>query len=206
MFDGKAFGDAVVSQVRQFVDRALAPLDQRVKALEERLAASVSVTGAVIDRDGNLVLTRSDGTTQTLGAVVGKDGRDGKDGERGEPGFSLESFEVLQNEDGRTIELKFEGGDMSYTRELELPLVIYRGVYKDDETYAVGDMVTWGGSVWHCTAAEAGKPGEDTTGWVLAVKKGRDGRDGKDGERGLQGKTGPAGRDLTQMGPDGRKW
>lgn len=206
MFDGKAFGDAVVSQVRQFVDKALAPLDQRVKALEERLAASVSVTGAVIDREGNLVLTRSDGTTQTLGAVVGKDGLDGKDGERGEPGFSLENFEIVQNEDGRTVELKFEGGDTSYTRELELPVVIYRGVFKEGEAYAIGDMVTWGGSVWHCNSAEAGKPGEDSAGWVLAVKKGRDGRDGKDGERGLQGKTGPAGRDLTQMGPDGRKW
>lgn len=206
MFDGKAFGDAVVTEVRQFVDKALGPLEQRMKALEERVASTVSVTGAVIDRDGNLVLTRSDGTTQTLGAVVGKDGRDGKDGDRGKAGFSLESFEVLQNEDGRTIELKFDGGDMSYTRELELPVVIYRGVFQDGETYAVGDMVTWGGSVWHCNAAGAGKPGDDATGWVLAVKKGRDGRDGKEGGRGPEGKAGPAGRDLTQMGPDGRKW
>lgn len=300
MFDGKAFGEAIVAQVRGFVDNALAPVLIRLKALEDaalardgrdadpaeiqrmvdeaiakavaalptpengkdgrdadpvpedQIAAEVEryfiahppkpgkdgrdgvdgqaglpgdkgadgldgrdgadgigLTDALIDRGGNLVLTFSNGATKEIGVVVGrdgKDGRDGADGEQGPAGFDLDDFGVNQGEDGRTIELHFERGDLRITRELELPVAIYRGVFKDGEAYAIGDMVTWGGSVWSCIAAGADKPGDGSKAWVLAVKKGRDGKDGKDGERGPEGKAGPAGRDLTQLGMDGAKW
>lgn len=249
MFDGKTFGEAIVAQVRGFVDNAIAPVLQRLKALEEAAPArdgmdadpaevqrlvdeavakavaalpkpengkdghdganGVGLTGALIDREGNLVLTFSNGDTKSVGVVVGRDGKDGvdgTDGERGPAGFDLEDFSVAQADDSRTIELIFEAGETRFVRELEFPVAIYRGVFKDGETYAVGDMVTWGGSVWSCTNASAEKPGDGAKGWMLAVKKGRDGRDGKDGERGPEGKAGPKGRDLTQIGTDGSKW
>ena len=249
MFDGKAFGEAIVAQVRGFVASALEPILQRLQVLEDAAPArdgkdadpaeilrmvdeavakalaalpkpengkdgrdgadGVGLTGALIDRSGSLVLTFSNGDSKEIGVVVGrdgKDGRDGADGEQGPAGFDLDDFGVSQGEDGRTIELHFERGDLRVTRELELPVAIYRGVFKEGEAYAIGDMVTWGGSVWSCTAAGAEKPGDGAQGWVLAVKKGRDGRDGKDGERGPEGKAGPKGRDLTQLGMDGAKW
>src|SRR5690606_7468488 len=46
-------------------------------------ADGVGVAGAVINRDGELVITLSDGTTRDLGRVVGKDGASGRDGADG---------------------------------------------------------------------------------------------------------------------------
>lgn len=46
-------------------------------------ADGVGVAGAVINRDGELVITLSDGTTRDLGRVVGKDGAPGRDGADG---------------------------------------------------------------------------------------------------------------------------
>jgi hypothetical protein len=53
---------------------------------------------------------------------------------------------------------------------------VYRGVWKEGEAYRAGDMVTWGGSVWHCNVDTAEKPGGPGPSWTLAVKKGRDGK------------------------------
>lgn len=96
-------------------------------------------------------------------------------------------------------------------RALHVPTMIYREIYReaDNESYACGDAVTWGGSLWvlvgEKSLAAPGTPNTET-GWRLAAKKGRDGRDGLRGEKGDRGAEGRAGRDLTQMGPDGSKW
>lgn len=60
----------------------------------------------------------------------------------------------------------------------ELPIQIYRGVFKSDDPYHQGDTVTWAGSLWHCnvTGTKA-LPGDGSSDWTLAVKKGRDGRE-----------------------------
>lgn len=136
------------------------------------------VKDLLIDREGQLVATMDDGEMKNLGPVVGKDGRDGKDGERGADGFSLESFDV-EALDERTIALKFAGNGQSHSYELAFPVMVYRDVYKAGETYTRGDVVTWGGSLWHCNAETKDKPGTDA--WTLAAKKGRDGKDGKNG-------------------------
>lgn len=60
---------------------------------------------------------------------------------------------------------------------LRLPTTRYRGVYRDGEGYDLGDMATWGGSVWHCNEATREQPGTSPA-WTLAVKRGRDGKDG----------------------------
>ena len=52
----------------------------------------------------------------------------------------------------------------------------YRGVFKQDEEYALGDVCTWGGSAWHCNEPTGEKPGEGSA-WTLMVKRGRDGKD-----------------------------
>lgn len=60
----------------------------------------------------------------------------------------------------------------------ELPIQIYRGVFKSEGPYHQGDTVTWAGSLWHCnvTGTKA-LPGDGSADWTLAVKKGRDGRE-----------------------------
>lgn len=136
----------------------------------------VGLGGALIDRTGNLVVTLTDGTTRELGIVIGKDGEAGRDGR---DGFSLESFDATLMDDGRTVLLSFEQGDQSFKVELGIPAMIYRGVFKDGHRYEKGDTVTWGGSLWHCDAAETSdKPDGTEKHWTLAAKRGRDGKDG----------------------------
>jgi len=63
------------------------------------------------------------------------------------------------------------------TRQLTIPAVLDRGVFREGSEYAKGDGVTFGGSFWIAQKdAPEGKPGTSPD-WRLAVKKGRDGAD-----------------------------
>lgn len=134
----------------------------------------------LIDRDGILIATMDDGEMKSLGPVIGKDGRDGIDGQKGDPGkdgFNLEDFTIDCGSDSRSYVLKFERGDMRHEYELTFPVPVYCGVFKQGQAYEPGDLVTWGGSLWHCEEKTMEKP--EAGPWKLAVKKGRDGKDAK---------------------------
>jgi hypothetical protein len=118
-----------------------------------------------------------------------KDGVNGKDGR---DALDIDGFDATLEEDGRTVTLSLSRGETRIERKLSLPHVIYRGIYRQGETYQRGDSVTFGGSTWITNANTSGKPGEDSTDWRLAVKRGRDGKDGD------PGKKGDPGRDLTR--------
>jgi hypothetical protein len=76
-----------------------------------------------------------------------------------------------------TITLMRSSGS-SEAKSFDIPVTIYRDVFKAGSEYGPGDTVTWGGSLWHCNEETADKPGEPgSKGWTLAVKKGRDLRD-----------------------------
>jgi hypothetical protein len=135
----------------------------------------VGMAGAFIDRDGNLIITMTNGEPRNLGCVVGKDGEPGAPGR---DGFNLEDFDAKVMDDRRTVLLSFTGKTLDYKVELGFPVMIYRGVYKDGQKYERGDTVTWGGSLWHCDSDTKEKPGEGSTTWTLCAKKGRDGKDG----------------------------
>jgi hypothetical protein len=138
----------------------------------------VGLAGALIDRGGNLVVTLTDGTTRELGIVVGKDGDPGQPGKDGRDGFNLEDFDATVMDDGRTVLLSFDKADYAYKVELGFPVMLYRGVFTERE-YERGDTVTWAGSLWHCDAVKTTeKPGDGSTSWTLAAKRGRDGKDG----------------------------
>ncbi|ELY2671948.1 phage gp6-like head-tail connector protein [Cronobacter sakazakii] len=67
------------------------------------------------------------------------------------------------------------------TKSFDVPVMIYKGVFKSGQEYLPGDTVTWGGSLWHCDDQTQDKPGETgAKGWTLATKRGRDGRDKRD--------------------------
>lgn len=134
--------------------------------------------------DGRDGIDGKDGAPGEKGAD-GKDGRDGIDGAKGldgkdgRDGFSLEAFDIQHMGDGRTLELSFDAQGIRHTYELQFPVAIYRGVYTAGETYQFGDMVTWGGSLWHAEKETSAKPDSPDGDWKLAVKKGRDGKDAK---------------------------
>jgi hypothetical protein len=203
-FDGKAFGLQIVESVKKHVAAVLDPIEARLKAVEARQpekgdqgptgdrgepgrdgndgapgADGIGLADALIDKDGQLVLTMTNGQTKTLGVVVGRDGIDGRDGAKGEPGrdgFSLDDFDATLMDDGRTVILSFERGDAAFKVELGIPAMIYRGVFKEGATYVRGDTVTFGGSLWHCDEPTDTKPCDGVKSWTLAAKRGRDGK------------------------------
>lgn len=144
---------------------------EAVKALPpaEKGEPGVGLAGAMIDRDGNLVVTTSDGKAHNLGLVVGKDGKPGET-------FTLDDFDIEQT-DERTLEFKFLRGDTMHTFELEFPVPIFREAFKEGRTYSKGDMVVWGGSLWAATKDTDAKPDSPDSGWMIAARKGRDGKD-----------------------------
>ncbi len=136
------------------------------------------------DANGHLIATMSNGQTRDLGDITGakgadgKDGEPGKDGKDGRDGFSLDDFDATLMDDGRTVLLSFGSGDTAFKVELGIPTMIYRGVFREGQTYEKGDTVTWGGSLWHCDANKTNaKPDASEKHWTLAAKRGRDGRD-----------------------------
>ncbi len=63
------------------------------------------------------------------------------------------------------------------TKRIDIPSMIYRGVFTPGMHHP-GDMVTFGGSLWHCNEPTDKKPGEPgCKAWTLAAKRGRDGKD-----------------------------
>lgn len=168
----------------------------------------VGIASSFIDREGNLVLTFTDGTVGSVGRVVGGQGdpgKDGKDGENGRDGFGFDDMSVTMLEDGHTMLLKFTRGDAVKVFPIILPNTKYCGIFIEGQEYKIGDLVTWAGSLWHANNVTKDKPGTGSPHWTLATKRGRDGKDGQS----IQGPPGPQGRpgrDLTQMGPDGVKF
>ncbi|OWQ95111.1 hypothetical protein CDQ91_14415 [Sphingopyxis witflariensis] len=85
------------------------------------------------------------------------------------------AFEIEQGEDGRTFTFKSATGDQSF----EIPVPIFRGAWKEGETYAHGDTVVWGGSSWSALRRTCDRPDTPDSGWMIAARKGRDGKDSR---------------------------
>jgi hypothetical protein len=137
----------------------------------------LGLADALIDRDGSLVLTMTDGRHKNMGRVVGEKGDPGAPGEPGVDGVSMSHFDTEMKGD-RTIIFKFVRDDsIVELHEFKFPVLLDQGVWTE-RTYEKGDCVTWGGSLWICQRSTDQKPDSPDSGWRLAVKKGRDGKDG----------------------------
>lgn len=136
-------------------------------------ADGIGLAGAMIDRDGELNVTLTNGEVRKLGPVVG---RDGKNGDRGEAGFSLTDFNTDWRPEDKVLILSWDAGEDRYSHELFVPYVRDMGVWAEGKSYLKGDGVTWGGSFWIAQDDTAEKP-DGSKAWRLAVKKGRDGKD-----------------------------
>jgi hypothetical protein len=170
--DGEPGKSVTVEDVRPVVAELVSQAVSAIPVPKDGVGAA----GAIIDRDGNLILTLTDGTTRDLGRVVGKDGDNGKDGQQGPAGFSLEDFDSEVRDGGRTLVLSFTAGDIKHTVEHQLDTMIYKQVFKEGETYQPGDTVSFGGGLWHCDAETTSRPGDDAKEWTLAVRRGREGK------------------------------
>jgi integrin beta 3 len=133
----------------------------------------------------------------------GLDGRDGKDGRDGVDGFGFDDLEVLYDGE-RSFTWRFTKGErVKDFGPFVMPVPIHRGVFKEGQTYARGDCVTFGGSTFIAKSATAMKPeelGDGARDWMLSTKRGRD---GKQGTPGLKGADGRPGKDVAA---EGRRW
>lgn len=61
------------------------------------------------------------------------------------------------------------------------PSLCYRGVWDASTVYREGDVVSHGGSAWHCQVEATGVKPDESNGvaWRLMVKRGQNGRDGR---------------------------
>lgn len=179
-----------MDDVRPLIDEAAQKAVSALPAPKD----GVGMAGALIDRDGGLVVTLSDGTTRDLGPVVGKDGapgnpgsdgqdgkdgigRDGRDGKDGRDGFGFDDLDVIRD-GARGFVFRFARGSEVKQFPFTIPVLIYRGVFREGDEYQPGDTVTWAGSLWHCDEETKEKPGDGQKAWTLAAKRGRDGKDG----------------------------
>lgn len=113
--------------------------------------------------------------------VDGRDGRDGKDGitERDMDAAVVRALEAIL-----PSTVAAEVGRSFHEILTRNPIVTWKGVFKEGTEYQPGNMVQFGGNVFHCDKATTAKPDAHfSTGtkgdWTLAVKKGRDGKDAR---------------------------
>jgi hypothetical protein len=180
-------GESVTAeQLRPMVDELVSKAVSVIPVPKD----GVSLAGMLIDRNGELVATLSNGETKSLGPVVGKDADmaelsrqiveqvkaipkpvDGIDG----VGFDDLEFKF----DGeRTAIFKFVKGDRVREEKITLPVMIYRGVFREsEEGYKQGDVCSYGGHVWHCDTDTKDKPDGTERCWTMAMRKARDGKD-----------------------------
>ena len=129
----------------------------------------IGLAGALIDRDGALVVTLTNGEAKSLGPVVGKNGDRGKDG------ADFSTF-ALDYDGERTVTIKGDGGEI--TKRVDLPLD--RGYWREGMALEKSDIVTHDGNAWLALRDTKAKPCiENKDDWRLFARKGRDGRDGK---------------------------
>jgi hypothetical protein len=170
--DGK---DADMQEMAKLVDAAVTKAVAALPAPKDG-KDGIGLAGGMIARDGNLVLTLSDGTTRDLGIVVGRNGEPGKDGNPGRDGtdgLGFDDLEFTVSDDGAF--LTFVRGEAKKT--FRLPIVIDRGVWRERGAFRAGDAVTWAGNYYIAQRDTTSRPDGPNSDWRLAVKKGRDGKD-----------------------------
>lgn len=149
----QALAAAMAAAVKDYVREAKAQLETRLTTAELRLEMKSAETTPILATLADL--TKENAMLRERVAILEtRPPVPGPQGEKGDPG--------LNGKDGAAG-------------------LTYHGVWQDGKQYTPGDLVTWGGSTWHCDAATSTKPGDviGAAHWTLMVKRGRDGRDGK---------------------------
>lgn len=117
------------------------------------------VKDAIIDNAGNLILTFTDGSTKSLGRVVGES-------------FSDFAIEYLPD----THEIAMRATCAGVTKSLRYPAGGIRalGYWRDGKSAKAGEAVSLGGCLYIAKVDTKAKPSYDHPDWFLAVQRGRD--------------------------------
>lgn len=207
MFDPTKF----VSELHEYIGRAVAPLLERIKALE-LLPAEVSALKARAPEKGDPGEPGKDGEPGAAAVVTYEEmlraceevhekvvSRHVLDLERRatdaiqrcidrlpvpRDGVDGLGFDDLQSEyDGdRTLTLRFLKGGQKKEFTYRLPLVIDRGYFKKGAKHEKGDAVTHDGTLWIALKETTVTPSfAAKQDWRIGARKGEDGRPGVDG-------------------------
>jgi hypothetical protein len=167
------------------------------------------ISDAMVDRNGELTLVFSNGTTKNVGKIVGRDGIDGLPGLTGDrgpagldgvngingidgrDGFGFDDMTAELLGDGRTVNFKFVRGDDVKEFTMKFPVMIFRNAYMADVVYTQGDVVAFGGGTFHANSEVIGVVPGTSDAWTQQTAPGRSVR----GERGIAGKDGRNGID-----------
>jgi hypothetical protein len=181
--DHEAIAKAVLAQIRVPVDgKDGAPGKDGANGKDgeqgQKGADGLGLAGAMIDRDGALQITLTNGEVKSLGPVVGKDGRDGADG------VSFDGFELEYL--AETHEVSVKATAAGRTKEIRYPAGGIRpaGYWRDGTKAQAGEAWVHDGSLWIAIKTTTAKPASTGDEWIIAARKGRD------GERGAKGSDG----------------
>lgn len=114
-----------------------------------------------------------------LAGMKGADGLNGKDGRDGLDGLGYDDLTEELDDGGRTVFRRYVCGERVKEFRHTTSTILDRGVFTSERSYAVGDAVSFGGSLWIAQrqTETSERPGETNDAWRLAVKRGRDGKD-----------------------------
>ncbi len=141
-------------------------LNEQVKELTD-LAEKRSLADLLINRDGELVATFSDGKTKTLGRVVGQDG------------MSFESFALNWHPDSQELEVVGRANGQQKSVMIDIPLLKNKGYWREGMKARALETYSLDGCLWIANEDTATRPGTDNKAWTLAARKGRDGKDAR---------------------------
>lgn len=141
-------------------------------------ADGVGLAGAVINRAGELVVTKTNGEAIALGVVVGKDGASGKDGA---DGLGFDDCDVLYDGE-RSFTVKWQNGDRVKEKTFHVPTIIDRGYWREGSEAQAGDAMTHDGTLWIALRDTKAKPARESEDWRIGARKGRDGVQGPPGK------------------------
>lgn len=144
-------------------------------------ADGLGLAGAIIDRDGALQITLTNGEVKSLGNIVGKDGANGTNGRDGVDGIGFDAFEMEYLDE--THEVLIKASSAGRTKELRYPAGGIRpaGYWREGTKAQAGEAWVHDGSLWIACKSTPTKPVTGTDDWIIAARKGRD------GERGAKG-------------------
>lgn len=199
MFDPEKFGEAMAAAIQAEV----APLRAKISELEKQLAErsdiapivdlavksavsqivvpepkpgepGLGVAGAMIDRDGALQITLSNGEVKNLGRVVGDDGTHGKNGEDGKDGASFESFDMRYLDETSELEVKATAGGVTKEVRFHIGGMRGKGYWREGVTAKANEAWSYGGQLWIAVNETKAEPKAGCADWFLGARKGKD--------------------------------
>lgn len=138
----------------------------------------IGLAGAMIDRDGALQITLTNGEVKNLGPVVGKDGANGTNGV---DGLGFETFEMEYFPETHEVSIKASAGGR--TKSITYPAggITGRGYWTEGAKAKKGEAWTSGGCLWIALKDTRNDPAIKSEDWFMAARKGRDGERGQKG-------------------------